>query len=159
LAMRVWDEGDADANLGIIDDLLRTLQGDGGSGQRFADDAATLLLIATSHFEPKEDGYGVLLERVRALNAEHRLHVAIGHAGALGAHLRFGFEATYARDHLAARADNVADYPWLHFSLATLMRTYDEMPCGERVAARGQRVTEAILNGLTADTAGVLAAV
>ncbi len=36
-----------------------------GSGQRFADDAETLMLLATSHYEPGEQGYARLLERVR----------------------------------------------------------------------------------------------
>src|SRR5437773_5211277 len=50
-SLRVWDEDDADARLDRVDALLRRLQGPGGSGQRFVDDAETLILIATSHFE------------------------------------------------------------------------------------------------------------
>ena len=38
------------------------LQGPDGSGQRFVDDAETLILIATSHFEIVERGYGALLD-------------------------------------------------------------------------------------------------
>ena len=48
----------------------------------------------------------------------------------MGSHLRFGFEATYGRDTVVMRDDNVADYPWLCFALATLMREYAR--CRER---------------------------
>ena len=65
LSMRVWDEGDANANLDRLNVLLAELQGPGGSGQLFADDAETLMLIGTSHYEPHEWGYGKLLERLK----------------------------------------------------------------------------------------------
>ncbi|HJU42357.1 MAG TPA: hypothetical protein VJ691_06060, partial [Vicinamibacterales bacterium] len=52
LTMRIWDEGDPDENLDRVDALLALLQGPEGSGQQFAADAATLLLIGTSHYEP-----------------------------------------------------------------------------------------------------------
>ena len=143
LSTRIWDQGDADANLDRVDRLLAEVQGPAGSGQRFADDAATLLLIGTSHFELEERGYARLLDRVRTLNDAHRLRIALGHAPSLGSHLRFGFEATYARDTVIMRDDNVADYPWLCFSLVTLMRAY--------AAGPGERVAEALLNGLSAD--------
>jgi hypothetical protein len=49
------------------------------------------------------------------------------------------------------RADNAADYPWLLFSLATLMREYarlreDGAPEADRLA-----IAEALLNGLSPD--------
>lgn len=144
LSVRVWDDGDADARIDRLAALLETLQGSDGSGQRFVSDAETLLLIATSHYERHEGGYARLLDRVRTLNREHRLRVAIGHASSMGSHLRFGFEATYGRDTLVMRRDNVADYPWLCFALATLMR--------ERDAGNGDDATvEALLNGLSPD--------
>jgi hypothetical protein len=144
LSVRVWDAGDADARLDRLETLLETLQGPDGSGQRFVSDAETLLLIATSHYERNEDGYAGLLDRVRRLNRDHRLRIAIGHASSMGSHLRFGFEATYGRDTLVMRRDNVADYPWLCFALATLMR--------ERDAGNGDAaIVEALLNGLSAD--------
>jgi hypothetical protein len=62
----------------------------------------------------------------------------------MGSHLRFGFEATYGRDTLVMRRDNVADYPWLCFALVTLAREYD---AGNRDAS----IVEALLNGLSAD--------
>ena len=44
LSLRVWDEGDADARLRRLGQLLEQLQGPNGSGQRFAANAETLLL-------------------------------------------------------------------------------------------------------------------
>ncbi len=151
LTLRVWDEGDADANLERVDGLLHLLQGPDGSGQRFCADAETLLLIATAHYEREERGYHVLLERARTLNAAHRVGIALGHGAAMGCHLRFGFEATYARDTTLMRDDNVADYPWLCFALATLMDEYHRIRTGEGAVAGRAAVVESILNGLSAD--------
>jgi hypothetical protein len=151
LSLRIFDTGDADANLDRVNGLLAALQGPGGSGQRFAADAETLMLIATSHFELQEIGYGRLLERVRLLNAPHRANIAIGHAASMGSHLRFGFEATYARDTLKMRDDNVADYPWLCFALVGVMREYVRLRAANAPAAGRARVVEAMLNGLSAD--------
>src|SRR5262249_10364115 len=100
LSLRIWDDGDADANLDRLADLLGLLQGSGGSGQPFVTDVETLILVATSHFEAVERGYGRLLRRVKTLNHAHQVRVAIGHASSMGCHLRFGFEATYGRDTL-----------------------------------------------------------
>ena len=118
-SLRIWDDGDADDNLTRLSGLLAALQGPGGSGQRFVDDAETLILLATAHYERVEDGYDLLLARVRTLDAGHRLSVAIGHTLAMGCHLRFGFEASYGRDTVNMRDDNVSDYPWLCFALLT----------------------------------------
>jgi len=151
LSLRIWDDGDADANLDRLDQLVRALQGSNGSGQRFVDNAETLILIATSHFELHERGYATLLERTRTLSDAHRTNIALGHASSIGSHLRFGFEATYARDTIVMRNDNVADYPWLCFALATLMREYARMQ-DEHVTGHGRNMlVEAMLNGLTAD--------
>jgi hypothetical protein len=149
LALRAWDEGDADANLDRIGTLLALLQNSDGSGQAFVNNVETLLLLATSHFELHERGYALLLERVRTLNARHRLPIAIGHAASMGSHLRFGFEASYARDTIFMRDDNVADYPWLGFALLTVMRELDE----QRAASGEKRdqLIESLLNGLSAD--------
>jgi len=151
LAVRVWDEGDADANLDRVDHLLGQLQGPNGSGQLFADDAETLLLIATSHYELHERGYAVLLERARTLNQRHQTAIAIGHASSMGCHLRFGFEATYGRDTINMRDDNVADYPWLLFSLATVMKEYVRIREGGIATVDRAVVAEALINGLSGD--------
>jgi hypothetical protein len=148
-SLRIWDEGDADANLDRLSHLLRVLQGPNGSGQQFASNAETLILIATSHFELQERGYDKLLARVRTLNERHRTAIGLGHAASMGCHLRFGFEATYGRDTLVMRNDNVADYPWLCFALSTLMQEYSR-----RKAQDGdgdEAIAEGILNGLSAD--------
>ena len=70
LTLRIWDSDDADANLDTVGRLLEQLQGPSGSGQSFAADAETLLLIATSHYELQERGYATLLDRVRTLEEE-----------------------------------------------------------------------------------------
>ena len=135
LSLRVWDDGAADDNLARLEALLAEVQGPGGSGQRFCDDAEALMLVATAHFELQERGYGLLLERVRTLAPRRRTRVALQHAAAMGCHLRFGFEATYARDTIRMRDDNVADYPWLCFAVAGAMDEYVRMTeAGERRA-------------------------
>ena len=138
LALRIWDEGSADENLDRVGELLAMLQGPGGSGQPFAADAETLILVATSHFEAVERGYDRLLRRVKTLDREHQLKVALGHASSMGCHLRFGFEVTYRRDTVLMRGDNAADYPWLCFALVTLMRAYASQE-GARPASEGAR--------------------
>jgi hypothetical protein len=151
LSLRVWDEGDPDGNLAQLDRLLQRLQGSEGSGQCFADNAATLVLIATSHFEIDEAGYDTLLAKTKTLNAAHRIEVALGHAASMGSHLRFGFEATYARDTVIMRDDNVTDYPWLSFSLATLMGEYARVSEEGAKESGAESIVEAILNGLSPD--------
>ena len=142
LSLRVWDAGDPDRNLDRVDALLTQLQSADGSGHRFADRAATLLLIATAHYEPDERGYAALLEKVRTLRERHQVAIALDHAAAIGAHLRFGFEATYGRDTASMRADNVADYPWLAFALSTLLDAY---------TSGDDAIAEALVNGLCPD--------
>lgn len=147
LALRAWDDdGDADANLETLGELLALLQGSEGSGQAFVNHVETLLLLATSHFELHERGYGLLLERVRTLNREHQLRIAIAHAASMGSHLRFGFEASYVRDTIFMRDDNVADYPWLCYALVNVMRAIDESR-----ESLDDELIEALLNGLSAD--------
>jgi hypothetical protein len=156
LTLRVWDDGDADEKFDRIDALLRLLQGPGGSGQRFCRDAETLLLIATAHYEREEWGYDRLLARTRTLNRRHRVAIALGHGGSMGCHLRFGFEATYARDTTLMRSDNVADYPWLCFALATLMDEYHRIRDHADEAEHRQALVESMLNGLSGDARAFL---
>lgn len=170
LSLRVWDDGHPDENLDQVNQLLGSLQGPGGSGQPFVDNAETLILIATSHFELDERGFGKLLERVRTLDRSHRTNIALGHAASMGCHLRFGFEATCGRDTVALRDDNTADYPWLCFALATLMSEYSrtgetgargvqpgvearlkDSPSSHVHGVDGQAIVEGMLNGLTPD--------
>jgi len=151
LSLRVWDEGDADANLDRLGHLLALLQGSDGSGQPFAGNPETLLLLGTSHYEIDERGYDKLLDKVRTLNRPHQTLVAMGHAASMGSHLRFGFEATYARDTVVMRDDNVTDYPWLCFSLAALMREHERLRAAGATGAGLDAVAEAIVNGLSPD--------
>jgi hypothetical protein len=147
LALRAWDEGDPNGNLERVSALLHTLQGPPGSGQRFVDDAETLLLVAVSHFEPDVTAYDRLLAKVRALDESHRTKLALAHAAILASHLRFGFEATYGRDILEMRRDNAPDYPWLLLALGTLLTRY----AGGVEGPERERVVEGLLNGLTPD--------
>ena len=151
LTMRIWDAGDPDENLARVDALLAALQGPHGSGQQFAADAATLLLIGTSHFEPEEWGYDRLLSRVRTLNERHQFEIGLGHAASMGCHLRFGFEAQCGRDTLALRDDNLADYPWLCFALAAVMKEYERLADANLHNHDRAVIEEALLNGLTPD--------
>lgn len=148
LALRAWDTNDPDRALGRVGTLTDLLQGEDGSGQPFVGDPETLLLLATSHFEPDERGYETLLERVRNLSPERQLAVGLGHAACTGSHLRFGFQATYARNTEAMRKDNFADYPWLHFAADAVLREYEERG--------GAQMAEALFNSLTADTTWLL---
>jgi len=148
LTLRVWDEGDPNDNLDRISRLVRELQGPNGSGQMFAAGAEILLLVAISHYEPKEEAYDRLLAKLRTLDSRHGEKFALVLAAIYGSHLRFGFEATYGRDVLAMRRDNGPDYPWLLFALVTLMEAYER--CREDGVAR-DGIVEGILNGLSPD--------
>lgn len=156
LSLRAWDDGNAGANLEWLHGLLERLQGEGGSGERFCDDAETLLLVATCHYEPEEHGYRTLLDAVRTLDVRHRVRIALGHASSMGSHLRFGFEATYARDTVKMRDDNVADYPWLCFALVTLIDEYARLRESNAPASDLEPVVEALANGFLADPAAFL---
>lgn len=151
LSVRVWDEGDPNENLDRVTRLLELLQGPGGSGQPFAADAETLLLIGTSHYEMYERGYAVLLENVRTLDARHQTTIALQHAASMGCHLRFGFEATYGRDTINMRDDNVADYPWLLYALNTVMQQYVRLRERGSAAVSEPLLLEALINGLSGD--------
>ena len=124
MVMRAWDEGDPNRNLDRVTGLLRHLQDPRGSGHQFVARAETLLLMAISHFHPDESAYPRLLEKIRTLDRVHRVRFALAEAAILGSHLRWGFAVLYRRDLGRMRSDNVGDYPWLLFSVATLMEEY-----------------------------------
>jgi hypothetical protein len=151
LSLRSWDEGRAEEHLTLVDALLARVQGPGGSGQRFCDDAEGLALIATAHYELQEHGYDMLLEKVRTLGPVRRTRTALQHCAAMGSHLRFGFEATYARDTIKMRDDNVADYPWLCFAVAGAAEEYVRLTEAGQFGPERDLVVEALLNGLTPD--------
>jgi hypothetical protein len=125
LAVRAWDEGDANANLDRVNALMRVAHGEGGSGLAYVDDAETLLFLAISYYHPDEACYGRLLDKVRALDGAHQLRVARPCGAMLSAHLRWGFRFMYERDVGRMRDDNVVDYPWLSFAVETLERAHE----------------------------------
>lgn len=155
LTLRAWDEGNADCNFDTMSQLLRDLQGRHGSGQKFVENSGTLMLIATSHFESDVHAYERLLAKVHVLSDAHRLNIALSHAAILGSHLRHGFQDLYNRDIALMREDNSPDYPWLCFSLVTLMRAYARTDEGLHEQKR-ESVVEALLNGLSADARAFL---
>ena len=150
MTLRSWD-GNADENVDRLNRLLGNLQGPHGSGQKFTKNAETLMLVATSHFEPDETAYDRLLDRVRTWKESHRVKIALAHAAILGSHLRFGFEASYGRDIVALRNDNGPDYPWLCFAAATLLQAYSRMHDEGIQGTEREQVVEGILNSLTPD--------
>lgn len=150
-SLRVWDEGEPDENLDRLNRLLASLQGPEGSGQRFVANAETLIPLATSHFEPDIRSFDKLLDKVRTLNEAHRVELSLAYSGILASHLRFGFEATYARDIIAMRKDNVPDYPWLSFALGNLMTAYSRVRGESIEALQRERIVEGLLNGLSPD--------
>jgi hypothetical protein len=151
LALRAWDEGDANENLDRVSGLLEALQGASGSGQKFVDDPETLILVAIAHFEPDVRAYERLLEKVKALNQAHRTNLALAHSAILASHLRFGFETTYGRDIVEMRKDNAPDYPWLLSALGRLMEAYAGMAEDGLSGDARDRIVEGLLNGLTPD--------
>lgn len=157
VALRAWDEGEANANLSTTSRLLAALQGPEGSGQVFARSAEALILIATSHFEPDVTAYDRLLAKIGALNEPHRVGLSLAHAKILGSHLRFGLEVTCAGNITALRDDNIPDYPWLCFALRTLLERYAVCAALEGGASCEREVlAESLLIGLMPDAPAFL---
>jgi hypothetical protein len=151
LAVRAWDEGDANDNLDGVTAALTALQGPRGCGHQFVADAETLLMLAVSYYHPEEQGYDLLVQRVAVLDASHRLRFARACAALLGAHLRWGLRFMYQRDVGRMRADNVADYPLLTFAINTLAGDFDRLLDADIAGAERDSVAEALLSGLSAD--------
>jgi hypothetical protein len=77
------------------------------------------------------------------LNRSHQTNVALGHAASMGS-ICASVEATSATVNM--RDDNAADYPWLCFSLVTVMREYDLMRESGAEGPGRERIV-AMLNG------------
>ncbi len=151
-AVRAWDHEDPNNALDDVTRLIRLLQGARGSRCRFVDDAETLLLLAISHYHPQDAAYDLLMRKVWQLDETHRLNVALPGAAILGSHLRWGFQHMYGRDVGRMRDDNGVDYPWLLFSVATLMRAYASSPsAGASPRPPRDELAGHLLNGLTPD--------
>ena len=108
--------------------------------------------MATSHFEPDDSAYSRLLQRMHLLDETHRLRVALVHSAILGSHLRFGFEAQYARDVGYMRSDNAPDYLWLCFALLSLIRAYARLHDEAVENDERRHIVDCLLNAITADT-------
>ena len=151
LAVRAWDDGDANENLDRVTALLRELGGAHGSGRRFIDDAETLLLLAVSYFHPEERGYDAIRERINTLDAAHQVRCALPCAAIMASHLRWGLRFMYRRELGLMRSDNEVDYRWLLDSLLVLLRAYARVQQDGVQGAERERVVEGLLNGLSAD--------
>lgn len=149
--VRAWDEGDANVNLDQVTALIATLNGEGGCGHPVVDDAESLLMLAVAYFHPEEHAYDDLLAKVWTLDHAHALRVAFPAASILGSHLRWGLRFMYQKDVGRMRADNIVDYPWVLFSLVTLMREYERLHSAGAKAAARVGVVGALLDGLSAD--------
>ena len=146
LAVGCWDDGDPNANMDRVSELIRLAQGEGGSGLAYVDDAETLLFLAISYYHPEEASYARLLDKVRGLDELHRTSIAAPCAAMLSAHLRWGFRFMYERDVQRMRDDNVVDYPWLAFAIETLER--------EHARVESTASAEALLLAVAADPWG-----
>src|SRR5438552_8117756 len=76
LSLRIWDDNGADEHLDQLDALVTDLQNDSGSGHQFVSNGATLILIATAHYEPAEHGFHTLLDNVTRLSTKHQRELA-----------------------------------------------------------------------------------
>jgi hypothetical protein len=157
-AMRAWDTADPGDTLDRVTALVAALQGERGSGHRFVTDAETLLIYGLSQFHPDEHAYDRIIERVATLSERHQVDFARVSAAVLGAHLRWGLWLMYGRDVGRMRQDNVGDYPWLLYSVRTLLRAWADRLEGGKESESGaqdqkelEHIREALLLGLAAD--------
>jgi len=150
-SMRAWDDDRPQDNFHAITELLDRLQGSEGSGHQFVENAETLLVIAVSQYHPIDQAYDDLIEKIWSLDHELQVRFSLISSAVLGGHLRWGFRAMYGRDIVKMRADNVGDYPWLLYSVNTLMEEYVRLKdCGMENRDR-REVVRALLNGLSPD--------
>lgn len=145
LVARAWDDPNPN---GVFDDVTRLLGMLGESSHRFVDNAATLLILAVSHYHPRETAYDVLIERIATLDDDHRLQFSLACAPVLSGHFRWGLRFMYGRDFGRLRDDNVVDYPWLLFAVRTLVEAYCRT---DEHSARRPAILEGLLSGVSAD--------
>ena len=124
LSLRIWDDGDPDAQ-------SRSARRPAASCCRARTAAVSDSWTMAKPDSDRDLAFRGRRDRIRetagesaTLNPVHQTAIALGHAASMGSHLRFGFEATYGRDTLVMRDDNVADYPWLCFALDVSMREF-----------------------------------
>jgi len=145
LVVRAWDDPDPN---GVFHDVTRLLGMLGSSSDRFIDDAATLLILAVSHYHPQETAYDSLIDRVATLDDDHRLHFALACAPVLSGHFRWGLRFMYRRDFGRLRDDNVVDYPWLLLAMRTLTEAYYRC---DATSKDRPAIVEGLLSGISAD--------
>jgi hypothetical protein len=145
LVVRAWDDPHPD---GVFDEVTRLLGMLGGSTGRFVDDAATLLMLAVSHYHPHEAAYDALVDRIATLGDEQRLNFALACAPVMSGHFRWGLRFMYERDVGRLRDDNVVDYPWLLLAARTLVEAY----CSSTATSPPRAaIVEGLLSAVSAD--------
>ncbi len=149
--VRAWDDGTPEAVLDGVTELLTLLNGPTGAGVPIVDDAESLLMLAVAYYHPEEAAYDAQLARVRMVDARHALRFAFPCAAIMASHLRWGLRFMYRSDVGTMRADNVVDYPWSLFALATLMREYERLSAASAPDGERLRVAAAVLDGLSPD--------
>jgi hypothetical protein len=149
--IRSWDDDQPQENFDKITRLLGWLQGPSGSGHQFVGNAETLLVMAISQYHPIDQAYDALIARIWSLDSERKVRFSLISASVLGGHLRWGSRAMYSRDVVKMRADNEGDYPWLLYSLTTLMQEYVRLRESGVKNQDRQEIVKALLNGLTPD--------
>jgi hypothetical protein len=150
-AMRAWDTDDPGAALDRVTVLLTSLQGPDGSGHQFVADAETLMIYALSQFHPEEHAYDRVIEKTMMLPQANEVAFARVSAAVLGAHLRWGFRLMYEQDVARMRADNVGDYPWLLYTVITLLRAWTKVKDDPDRAEERRGLAGSLLLGLSAD--------
>jgi len=145
IVVRAWDDPDPNSR---FDDVTRMLGMLGDTTHRFVDDAATLLLLAVSHYHPQEAAYGTLIDRIATLDEGHRLDFALACAPVISGHFRWGLRFMYQRDVGRLRDDNVVDYPWLLLAARTLIEAYGQE---SQTSPRHAAIVEGLLAAVSAD--------
>lgn len=153
IAVRAWDDGDAESVLGRLDQVVATIEGADGSGRPVVGDVETAILLGVAYFHPEEDGYFALLGRLATLGADRALRFAIPCATVFSSHLRWGMRFMYRSDAGALRADNGMDYPWVLRALLTLATRYDAVTTAGGASGSRERLraAEGILGALAPD--------
>ncbi len=150
-SIRSWDNDQPQENFDKITQLLEWLQGPYGSGHQFVKNAETLLVMAVSQYHPSDQAYDALIEKIWTLDTKRQVRFSLISTAVLGGHLRWGSRAMYSRDVVKMRADNAGDYPWLLYSLTTLMEEYVRLRRSGMENQARQKIIKALLNGLTPD--------
>lgn len=148
LALRVWDEGNPNQNLDVLQGLLDELQ----VGHVYVKDVMTLLAIMISNPALQESFYIKTWNNIRKLKPEYQIRFAMANAFFNGEHLQSIFEENY--DGLVAdsiRNRNAIDYDQLIHALDILLTRFKEVKVDPLHVEERNKIVQAILRGLGGD--------